>query len=120
MKRRILLCTCLCATMLTLYGCNINVGGTVLEDYDVIWAPLVAIWHWLWRSFTAGFWAFVKLVWELPLAISWLAGPIVYVLGLVLYIALVALIIAIILALGVIIGIFWFIIAIFNGIFHFV
>lgn len=119
MKKRILLCACLSIVLLTLSGCSVDVYGTHLEGVNVIWTPFIAVWHWLWGSFTPSFWIFVEQVWQLPLAVSWLAGIIVNLLGAVLYIVIVVLIIAIDLVLAILIGIVWFILALLNGIFHF-
>lgn len=105
--------------VLSLSSCSTTVGDTTLEGANVLWAPFVGIWQWLWFSFTPGFWDFVWQVWDLPFAVSWLAGPIVVGLGLLLYLAIAAVIVAIDIVLAILIGIVWFILALVNGIFHF-
>ena len=120
MKKKFIIFAFLGVIILLFTGCSKNIGGTELEGINVIWTPVIAIWQWLWKSFTPGFWAFVKLVWKLPTAVSWIAGIIVYLLGVILYIAIVIIIILFDLLIGFLIGIIWFLLAILNGIFHFI
>ena len=122
MKKRYIILGCLGVVALSflLSGCTISVGNVKLDGLNVIWAPFVAIWNWLWTSFTPGFWQFVEKVWTLPIAVGWLAGIVVNILGAILYIVIVILIILIDLILAILIGIVWFILALLNGVFHFV
>ena len=105
---------------LLLSGCSVTVGDTELSGINIIWAPFVFLWDWLWNSFTPSFWTFVDLIWELPGEVVWLAAIIVYALGAVLYVCLAAIIVILDIIIAIITGIVWFILSVLNGFFHFV
>ena len=97
-------------------GCSCEVYGTTLEGPNVLFAPFLAIWNWIWKAFTPKFWDILKVVWDMPGAIVWLAGPVAYLLGAALYLAILAVCLAVDIVLGVLAGVLWFIIALFGGI----
>jgi hypothetical protein len=102
----------------TLTGCSTTIDGNELSGINVIWVPVYWIWHWLWSSFTPGFWEFMRNVWDVPASISWLAGPIAYILGGLLYILIAIIIIVADIVLAIVTGLLYFLLAVLNGIFH--
>lgn len=102
--------------LLSLTSC----GASSVDNTDLIFRPAVFIWNWFWKSFTPAFWKFAWHIWHvLPPTISWLAFPIVIVLGVILYIVIVVIFIVIYLIIVLLSAIIWFILSILNGIFKF-
>lgn len=118
MKKGLLIIVLL-VLLISLSGCTVTIGETELSGINVIWAPVVWVWQWLWGSFTPGFWTFLSNVWDMPISIVWLAGPIAYILGGVLFVAICILIVLADIVLAIAIGLLFFILSILNGIFHF-
>ena len=115
-KRLILLLGCAGFAMLMLTGCDKSdfTDGSWLS---AMWTPVVAVWEWLWETFTPGFWDFVDNVWDLPDGLNWVVGIVAYALSALLFVGIAILCLIVLLILGVFTGVAWVVMAIIEAIF---